>query len=46
MLCFELQRYFRVHFVSNMGAHGTEYALIVSFTHVRWPEDGIRKTET
>ena len=35
-----------LHLVSNMGSHSTQYALIVSFTYVRWPEDGIRKTET
>ena len=26
-----------------MGSHSTQYALIVTFTYVRWPEDGVKK---
>ena len=34
---------FRAHPVSNIGPHSTLYALIVSFTYVHWPEDGLKK---
>jgi hypothetical protein len=34
---------FRLHPVSNIGSHSTQYALIVPFTYERWPEDGLNK---
>ena len=40
---FYILNCFRLHSVSNMGSHSTQYALIVTFTYVRWPEDGLKK---
>jgi len=33
---------FRLHPSSNIVSHSTQYALIVHFTYVRFPEDGLK----